>query len=230
MLNLPRKITNLFIFQGTDKPVACQAADFQVIVQKLNEHWFKDPKAVQELDIIDTNWKSGKGSVEGRNSYTVKWVCNMISKIEMHDSTDGSVLYFRAYSSEELKKVAFANVFLDNRYALLKPIEPIVGALRRLKLNSEDVSVVKTLVAKAKGKVKGRVVRIVVNDELAKTLKEFQDKYVCLRAGCGYIKFDFDKKDDLEDAKKTAVAAMDTSEGKNAIEGEDEETLEMSPE
>ena len=86
MLNLLRKITNLFVFQGSDKPAACSTSDFQVIVQKLTEQWFKDPNAVQDLDIIDTHWKSGKGTVECGNQFTVEWIRKMILKIEIRET------------------------------------------------------------------------------------------------------------------------------------------------
>ena len=65
-----------------------------------------------------------------------------------------------------------------------------------------------------------------VNEELAQNVKEFQEMYVCLKAGLGYIKFDFDKKDDLEGARKTAAAAMELDTEGGAAGGE--ETIEVS--
>ena len=199
------------------------------MVQKLTENWCKDEEAVAELDIIDTHYKSGKGTVECGNAFTVDWVRKQVSEIAFRvlgpeGEQIGPDKFFQALTSEEMKKQAFqyANVFLDNRFPLLEPLQPIVGALRRLNLDSESVSVVKTFSTKSNDQVRGRVVKLVMNNDLARSIKEFQGKNECLRAGFGYIKFDFARNQ--KETAKVALSDTDVAGQTVATEEMDQST------
>ena len=215
MLNLPHGIQQVFVFAGKDKPVAISVQDWQEVIQRVQAEWGRQVdeglEDVNDLEIVKIQWKSGKGIIECGTTWSVSWVKHVINKLVLRSKINGieELKYFKAYAKAELDQMTFANVFLDNRFQMVSPMTTLKGALAKINLsgNMTGVSVVKTFEARVNGKSKGRVVRLVMNNDLAKGIKDHQEKYECIRAGFGYIKFDFPKEEDsaMEEAKRLAA-------------------------
>ena len=205
--------------------------------QHLQKMWCDEVlkgKDMSDLAMIKTTWRStnGRGTIECSNQATIDWVVKAISGISImvkgQDGEPDKVKTFKAWQKHELEELAFANVFLDMRFRLVTPMAAITSALQRLRIDSKGVSIVKSFrtTTGASKKETGLLVKLVMNNDLADKVKQYQEANGAILAGTGYVKFDFGKPDEQDTEASMDVPEEEiVPEADKEMEGfEDEDT------